>query len=95
MSLKSIDIASMIKSSDQLKCGEVKEVLNVSDIIGDWGKWQRNLSFLVFFQGIAMALCTMGFSFHAFKVEFWCHDVPIDYQVIEKSNKQISDLNVS
>ena len=57
------------------------QVKHVADIIGEWGNWQRTLFVYSFMLGIIAALNNMGYSFHAFEIDFWCHDVPHDYRV--------------
>ena len=58
-----------------------EEVKHVADIIGEWGNWQRTLFIYLFLMDAIAALNNMGYSFHAFEVDFWCHDVPEDYKV--------------
>jgi hypothetical protein len=57
-----------------------EEVANVSDIVGPWGQWQRNI-FIFFFIG-AMCSCwhSLGLSFYAPNIDFWCSK-PESYQV--------------
>ncbi|XP_054165993.1 organic cation transporter protein-like [Oppia nitens] len=53
---------------------------DISDIIGEWGVWQRNLMIYVFILMTILAYNDLGFSFFAYQPEFWCNDVPIDYE---------------
>ena len=62
------------------KTEETKEK-HIADIIGEWGNWQRTLFIYSFTFELISALNNMGYSFHAFKIDFWCHDVPDNYQV--------------
>jgi hypothetical protein len=57
-----------------------EEVAHVSDIVGSWGQWQRNI-FIFFFIG-AMCSCwhSLGLSFYAPNIDFWCSK-PESYQV--------------
>ena len=59
-------------------------VKHIADIIGEWGKWQGHLFSYCFLMWGASAINNMGYSFHAYDVEFWCSDVPIDYPVINR-----------
>jgi len=68
------------KISDNNDIKEIK-VKNLTDIIGEFGRWQMWLTLYVFFIKFGIAFNNMGFPFHAFKVDFWCDDVPKDYQV--------------
>jgi hypothetical protein len=62
--------------------GEIKkEVKYVADIIGEWGRWQLVLSSFMFIVEIVTAISNMGYSFHAFDVDYWCHDVPHNFEV--------------
>ena len=65
------------------KIQETKEfqVKHVADIIGEWGNWQRALFIYASILGIFAALNNIGYTFHAFQVDFWCEDVPEDYKV--------------
>ena len=60
---------------------EKSQVKHVADIIGEWGNWQRTLFIYAFIFDLISAFNNMGYSFYAFKVDFWCHDVPDNYQV--------------
>ena len=63
---------------------EGSNVKHISDIVGELGKWQFIfISFSFILRG-ASALSNMGYSFHAYKNDFWCSDVPIDLPVIFK-----------
>ena len=63
------------------KTEEKTEVKHVADIIGEFGNWQRALFIYLFLMEILVAVNNMGYSFHAFQVDFWCEDVPEDYKV--------------
>ena len=52
------------------------EVKHISDIVGEWGKWQLELFVYCFLLSSAAAFVNMGYSFHAKSVDFWCSDVP-------------------
>jgi hypothetical protein len=60
---------------------KVSDVKHICDIVGELGKWQ--LIFVAFstMKKSAGAISNMGYSFHAYSNDFWCKDVPIDYQV--------------
>ena len=60
---------------------KISEVKHVSDIIGEWGNWQRNFFIYLFIVDIIVAFSKMGYSFSAFEVELWYEDVPKDYKV--------------
>lgn len=61
---------------------EDKQVKHVADIVGEWGRWQFHICFFYFFQNAIGAMDNLGYAFQAFKHDYWCADVPIDYQVI-------------
>ena len=63
---------------------ENQSVKHITDIVGEWGKWQRHLVAYCFILWAVAAINNMGYSFHAYDVEFWCSDVPIDYPVINR-----------
>ncbi len=63
-----------------------KKVQHVTDIIGEFGQWQLWLAIYDFLINIVSAFNNMGYTFHAFKVDFWCDDVPEDYLVSYKSS---------
>ena len=67
--------------SDQDK----KEVKHVADIVGEYGRWQFHMCCFYIVQNALGAINNLGYAFHAFNHEFWCSDVPIDYQVILNS----------
>ncbi|CAG2168371.1 unnamed protein product [Oppiella nova] len=52
------------------------QVKHITDLIGEWGKWQFLLSAYVFLMSAAAAFINMGYSFHAKGVDYWCSDVP-------------------
>ncbi|CAG2171400.1 unnamed protein product [Oppiella nova] len=60
------------------------DVTNLSDIVGPWGQWQRNI-FIYFFIG-AMCSCwhSLGLSFYAPNVSYWCAK-PHTYQNMSDS----------
>lgn len=58
-----------------------KEVKYLADIIGEWGKWQLILSAFMFVCDLVTAINNMGYTFHAFSVDYWCDDVPVDFEV--------------
>ena len=58
-------------------------VKHVADIVGEWGRWQFNFTSFCFILWAAAALNNMGYSFHAYNNDFWCSDVPEDYQVLQ------------
>ena len=60
---------------------KTKEVKHVADIIGEWGNYQCQLLIILFIRFIILAFNNMGYSFNAFKTDFWCEDVPKDYKV--------------
>ena len=61
---------------------ETTNIKHISDIVGELGKWQINfISFSVILRA-ASALSNMGYSFHAYRNEFWCNDVPTELPVI-------------
>ena len=57
------------------------DVTHICDIVGELGKWQ--IIFLAFstMKKSAGAISNMGYSFHAYSNDYWCKDVPNDYQV--------------
>ena len=54
-------------------------VQHVTDMIGEFGRWQMWLLVYIFLIDIVSAFNNMGFTFHAYKTDFWCADVPQDY----------------
>ncbi|CAG2118725.1 unnamed protein product, partial [Medioppia subpectinata] len=56
------------------------DVKHIGDIVGEWGKWQFRLFIFCFIQESVSALNNMGYSFMAYDNDFWCSDVPPDYQ---------------
>ena len=57
------------------------EVKHICDIVGELGKWQIIFVTFATIKESLRVLSNMGYSFHAFSNDFWCRDVPIDYQV--------------
>lgn len=49
-----------------------KETLDVTDIIGEDGKWQRKIFYMTLVCNITTAWNHLGISFLAFPVEYWC-----------------------
>ena len=72
--------------------GEVKpfrkSVSAVTDIVGEWGKWQFSFTSFYFIQWIVGALNNIGYTFHAYNNDYWCSDVPQDYPVYISFNWQ-------
>ena len=50
------------------------EIMDVSDITGDWGPWQRNIFLFLFTGAIFSAFHGLGVTFYAPDIEFWCSD---------------------
>lgn len=51
------------------------EIKSISDIIGEWGRWQSVIFVHVFLLWAASAINNMGYSFHAYDdFEFGCVD---------------------
>jgi hypothetical protein len=69
---------------------KVKQVKYLADIIGEWGKWQLMVSALIFVCDLVTAINNMGYTFHAFSVDYWCDDVPVDFEVRNDFSKMIS-----
>ena len=69
---------------------KVKEVKYLADIIGEWGKWQLILTAFVFVLDLVTAINNMGYTFHAFSVDYWCDDVPVHFEVRNDFSKRIS-----
>lgn len=57
------------------------KVQHIADIVGEWGRWQAMTFWFTFCLWIITALNNMGYAFYAYEEEFWCSDVPDDYQV--------------
>lgn len=58
----------VIPSSDE------HEVMDVSDITGDWGSWQRNIFLFLFSGAIFSAFHGLGLTFYAPDIDFWCSE---------------------
>ena len=54
-------------------------VQHVTDMFGEFGQWKMWLAVYNFLYEIVAAFSNMGFTFHAYKTDFWCDDVPQDY----------------
>ena len=54
------------------------DVKHVTDIVGEWGKWQFNFAAHVFILWSIAASNSMGFAFMGYNNKFWCSDSPID-----------------
>ncbi len=65
---------------------ENKKVKYLADIIGEWGRWQFILCCFIFICDILTAINNMGYTFHNFSVDYWCEDVPEDFQVSHDIN---------
>jgi OCT family organic cation transporter-like MFS transporter 4/5 len=48
--------------------------MDVSDITGDWGPWQRNIFLFLFFGAMFSAFHGLGLSFYAPDIDYWCAD---------------------
>jgi hypothetical protein len=72
---------SQVNSFNGIENESKKKVQHVTDIVGEFGQWQLWLAIYVFLIDIVSAFNNMGYTFHAFKVDFWCEDVPQDYHV--------------
>ncbi|CAG2162653.1 unnamed protein product [Oppiella nova] len=68
-----------------MKC----EAKQISDLVGEWGIWQRNLTIFVFILTALNAYNDLSYTFHTYEVDYWCKDVPNDYMydlVCDRSN---------
>ena len=54
------------------------EFKHVTDIVGEWGKWQFNYSAHLFVIGAVVAINNMGFAFMGYNNKFWCSDSPLE-----------------
>lgn len=54
------------KKSFEVKC--------ISEIVGEWGKWQRDLTIFVFLMQAINAYNDLSYSFHSYPTDFWCAD---------------------
>ncbi len=61
--------------------GEEYKVSHITDLVGGFGRWQFLFGALSFFYIMVSSFNSIGYSFHSFNIEFWCDDVPLDYQV--------------
>lgn len=62
-----------ISSEDVFSEKEInKEMLDVADIIGEDGKWQRKIFYMTLVCNITTAWNHLGISFLAFPVDYWC-----------------------
>lgn len=48
------------------------ELSNVSDIIGDWGRWQKRIFGFFFVGAMFSAWHGLSVSFYAQPTDFWC-----------------------
>ena len=74
-----IGIKEFQKVVKKMNSNEVKQI---SDIVGEMGKWQLNYIGFYIALRTAFALSNMGYNFHAYNNDFWCSDVPEDLPVI-------------
>lgn len=61
-------------------------VEHISDVIGEWGGYQRHYVTFITFASMVASLHNLGYAFHSPKVEHWCADVPAEFR---------ADVNVS
>ncbi|KAI1305817.1 Solute carrier family 22 member 5 [Halotydeus destructor] len=64
------------------------DIANVSDIVGDFGPWQRNIFAFFFVCGMFSAWHGLGLAFYAPDIDYWCRngewaDVPLRAQLLE------------
>lgn len=57
------------------------EVECLQDIIGDNGRWQKNIFYFYCTISIFQAFNNLGLSLMAPKVDFWCHGADGDFRV--------------
>ena len=61
---------------------ESSQVRHISDIAGEWGKWQRDLTIFVFIIQALNSYNDLSYSFHSYETNFWCNDFPNEYKVL-------------
>lgn len=61
---------------------EKLQIKHVSDIIGEFGFYQRHFIIFVTCLSTFGAINNMGYSFHAPKIDYWCADTPFEYRNI-------------
>lgn len=72
---------SITQTSIERNANEDHDVKHVANIVGDWGKWQLNLFLFCIIGDLITCHNNIGYSFHAYAVDYWCDDVPIDFVV--------------
>ncbi len=51
-----------------------KNVKHVSDVVGEWGLWQRNITYFSLSISLFSALNNLSVSFYAPNIQYWCAD---------------------
>ncbi|CAG2183164.1 unnamed protein product, partial [Oppiella nova] len=51
-----------------------RNVRNVSDVVGEWGLWQLNITSFSISISLFSALNNLSVSFYAPNVKYWCSD---------------------
>src|ERR1700733_5012454 len=64
-----------------------ENVKHVSDVIGEWGKWQRNITFFALSISIFSAFNNLAVSFYAPDVKYYCADNDTDIGINFVSDK--------
>lgn len=58
-----------------------RPIESITDIIGDWGKWQKNIFFFYLSIAIFSAFNNLGLSLMSPKVDYWCKGTPVAFRV--------------
>lgn len=66
------DMKKSKSSPDKPRRNEESTAFDITNIIGDDGKWQRKIFFITFICGISTSWNHLGISFLAFPVNYWC-----------------------
>lgn len=62
----------------------VSKIEHITDVIGDWGNWQRNIFLCYLSVAIFSAFHNLGMSLMAPKVNFWCKGIPARFRVCQQ-----------
>lgn len=54
---------------------------SINDVVGDWGKWQRDIFLFYASLAIFSAFNNLGLSLMSPKVDFWCKGTPAAFRV--------------
>ena len=51
-----------------------KKIKHISDVVGEWGPWQRNITLFTLSSNLFSAFNNLALSFYAPNISYWCSD---------------------